>query len=150
VLDDPAFSRTAAPSEALLAPELPRNSRVQRLSLDALLATLDAYAVDAVILPFDESYPATGFDRLTRYVREGGTLVDSAGRLFTMPRHVPPTAPGRATTPSGCPISGLASKRGGPTSRASRTDAGASHRARPSAGRAQQGFTPSALSRPAG
>jgi hypothetical protein len=82
VLDDPAFSRTAAPSEALLAPELPENSRVQRLSLDALLATLDAYAVDAVILPFDESYPATGFDRLTRYVREGGTLVEFGGAPF--------------------------------------------------------------------
>jgi len=82
VMDDPTFSRTAAPSEELLASELPANSRVRRLSLDALLTALDAHDVDAVMLPFDESYPATGFDRLYRYMREGGTLVEFGGAPF--------------------------------------------------------------------
>lgn len=82
VLDDRDFPSNIAPSEQLLTPELPPNSRVQRLTFDALLATLDCYTIDAVILPFGEGYPATGFDRLYRYMAEGGVLAVLGGAPF--------------------------------------------------------------------
>ena len=80
VLDDPAFSPdNAAPSDAILDAELPAQSRVQRLTVDALYATLDAYAIDAVVLPFNENFPADGFDKLVDYVRRGGILIECGG-----------------------------------------------------------------------
>ena len=79
VLREPGYSEGATPSADMLNAELPPNSRVQWLTLDALTATLDNYPVDAVILPFDENIPATGFDRILAYVRDGGTLVDLNG-----------------------------------------------------------------------
>ncbi len=80
VLDDPAFSSDhSAPSDAILAAELPAGARVQRLSVDALYATLDAYGVDAVVLPFNENFPADGFDKLVDYVRRGGILIECGG-----------------------------------------------------------------------
>ena len=79
VLDDPSLSATSAPSPDLLADEVPANSRVQRVTFDALLATLDAYEVDAVILPFDEHFPSDGFDKLLAYVRKGGILIECGG-----------------------------------------------------------------------
>lgn|GEM_PF-267097 len=87
VVDDPDFSGNdgSAPSDAILCPELPENTRVQRLTLDALFATLDAYAVDAVILPFSENFPEDGFDKLVDYVRRGGILVKCDGMPFWNP-----------------------------------------------------------------
>jgi hypothetical protein len=80
VLDDPAFSSDhSAPSDAILAAELPANARVQRLTVDALYATLAAYDVDAVVLPFNENFPADGFDNLLDYVRKGGILIECGG-----------------------------------------------------------------------
>ena len=80
VLDDPAFSSDhSAPSDTILAAELPANAHVQRLSVDALYATIDAYDVDAVILPFNETFPADGFDKLVNYVRRGGILIECGG-----------------------------------------------------------------------
>ena len=79
VIDDPAFSATSAPSAELLSDELPANTRVQRLTVDALFATLAAYAVDAVVLPFDERFPADRFDELVDYVRRGGILIEYGG-----------------------------------------------------------------------
>jgi hypothetical protein len=86
VLDEPGYSDGNTPSAEMLNPELPPNSHVQWLPLDALTATLDNYAVDAVILPFDENIPETGFDRLLAYVRDGGTLVDFNGFPGYYPR----------------------------------------------------------------
>lgn len=79
VLDDPALSTTAAPSAELLADEVPANARVQRVTFDALLATLDNYDVDAVILPFSEFFPSDSFDKLVAYVRRGGILIECGG-----------------------------------------------------------------------
>ena len=79
VLDDPAFSATSAPTDAILNAELPANTRVQRLTVDALFATIRAYEVDAAILPFDENFPADGFDKLLDYVRRGGILIECGG-----------------------------------------------------------------------
>jgi len=80
VVDDPGFSSdSSAPSDTLLAAELPSNARVQRLSLDALYATLSAYDIDAVVLPFNENFPADGFDKLVAYVRRGGILIECGG-----------------------------------------------------------------------
>ena len=80
VLDDPAFSSDhSAPSDAILAAELPANARVQRLSVDALYATLEAYDIDAVVLPFNENFPADGFDTLLSYVQRGGILIECGG-----------------------------------------------------------------------
>jgi hypothetical protein len=79
VLDDPALSATDAPSPELLADEVPANARVQRVTFDALLATLDAYEIDAVVLPFSEFFPSDSFDRLLAYVRRGGILIECGG-----------------------------------------------------------------------
>jgi hypothetical protein len=79
VLDDPALSTTAAPSSELLADEVPANTRVQRVTFDALLATLDAYDIDAVVLPFNELFPSDRFDTLLAYVRRGGILIECGG-----------------------------------------------------------------------
>ena len=79
VLDDPALSSTDAPSAGLLADEVPPNARVQRVTFDALLATIDSYDVDAVILPFNEQFPCDHFDALMAYVRRGGILVECGG-----------------------------------------------------------------------
>jgi len=79
VLDDPAFGTDSAPSDVILNAELPAESRVQRLGFDALLATLAAYEIDAVVLPFGENFPADGFDQLTDYVRKGGILIACGG-----------------------------------------------------------------------
>ncbi len=87
VLDDPAFSDTSAPSDELLKHELPDPARVERLTFDALLAALAGGpdTADAVILPFDEHFPADGFDRLLDYVRGGGVLVECGGMPFWNP-----------------------------------------------------------------
>lgn len=79
VIDDPGFSPDSAPSDELLAAELPANARVQRLSLESLFATLNAYEIDAVILPFDEDFPQDGFEHLMAYVRRGGILIECGG-----------------------------------------------------------------------
>ncbi len=80
VIDDPGFSSDhSAPSDEILNDELPANSRVQRLSMDALFATIDAYAIDAVVLPFNENFPADGFEKLVDYVRRGGILIECGG-----------------------------------------------------------------------
>jgi len=86
VLDDPAFGNGhAAPSDAILNTELPDESRVQRLTFDALLATLASYDVDAVLLPFSETFPSDGFDKLVDYVRRGGILIKCGGMPFWDP-----------------------------------------------------------------
>lgn len=85
VLDDPAYSTTSAPSDSLLADELPASAQVHRLNVDALLAALDENAADAVILPFDERFPADGFDRLRDFVRRGGILIECGGMPFWEP-----------------------------------------------------------------
>ena len=85
VLDDPALGATSAPSAELLADEVPPNARVQRVTFDALFATLASYEVDAVILPFEERFPADGFDKLLDYVRRGGILVKCDGMPFWEP-----------------------------------------------------------------
>ncbi len=85
VLDDPAFSETSAPSDGLLAPELPPRSRVERVTFDALQAALGGEGVDAVVLPFDERFPADGFERLLDFVRRGGVLVECGGMPFWEP-----------------------------------------------------------------
>ncbi len=80
VIDDPSFSSDhSTPSDAILDAELPADSRVQRLSIDALYATLAASDVDAVVLPFNENFPADGFDKLVGYVRRGGILIECGG-----------------------------------------------------------------------
>lgn len=79
ILDDPDFSATSAPSAEIFADELPHNTRVQRLTFDALLATLRNDTVDAVVLPFDERFPADSFDALLDYVRRGGILIECGG-----------------------------------------------------------------------
>ena len=85
VLDDPALGATSAPSDELLADEVPSNARVQRVTFDALLATLASYEVDAVILPFEERFPADGFDQLLGFVRQGGILIKCDGMPFWDP-----------------------------------------------------------------
>ena len=80
VIDDPDFSADhSAPSDEILNAELPANSRVQRLSMDALFAAITAYEIDAVVLPFNENFPADGFDKLVDYVRRGGILIECGG-----------------------------------------------------------------------
>jgi hypothetical protein len=79
VLDDPALSSTSAPSDELLAGELPAGSRVRRAAVDELLAALEKDDADAVIFPFDERFPADGFGALLAYVRRGGVLVEFGG-----------------------------------------------------------------------
>lgn len=80
VIDDPGFdSEHSAPSDEILNDELPAQSRVQRLSMDALFAAIAAYEIDAVILPFNENFPADGFDKLVDYVRRGGILIECGG-----------------------------------------------------------------------
>ena len=61
------------------------SSDLRRLAFDALLAALDATAADAVILPFDERFPADGFDRLFDFVRRGGILIECGGMPFWEP-----------------------------------------------------------------
>jgi len=75
----------AAPSEDVLKSELPGSARIQRLAFDALSAALDARAVDAVVLPFSEEFPADGFDKLIDFVRQGGVLIDCGGMPLWAP-----------------------------------------------------------------
>ena len=80
VIDDPDFGpEHSAPSDEILNAELPAHARVQRLSIDALFAAIKACEIDAIILPFNEKFPADGFDHLVDYVRRGGILVECGG-----------------------------------------------------------------------
>jgi hypothetical protein len=79
VLDDPALSTTAAPSDELLANEVPAHSRVERVTFDALFASVEACDIDAVILPFTEFFPSDSFATLLAYVRRGGILIECGG-----------------------------------------------------------------------
>lgn len=75
-----------------IAAVLPSGSTCEELFGDALRARLATGGVDAVIYPFDETFPADTFDAVFAFVRDGGVLVDIGG----MPMWYPctETAPG--------------------------------------------------------
>jgi len=86
VLDDPGFpADQSAPTDQILDEELPENTRVQRLTFDALIAAINAYEIDAVVMPFDEDFPADGFNALVAFVRRGGILIEFGGMPFWNP-----------------------------------------------------------------
>ena len=85
-------TEAAAPVAAAIAAALPPGSTCEALHGDALRERLAAGAVDAVVYPFDETFPADTFDAVLAFVRDGGVLVDLGG----MPMWYPcvETAPG--------------------------------------------------------
>lgn len=81
-----------SPVAAAIAGALPPGSTCEELHGDALRARLAAGGIDAVVYPFDETFPADTFDAVFDFVRDGGVLVDLGG----MPMWYPctETAPG--------------------------------------------------------
>ena len=82
----------AAPVAEAIAAALSPGSTCEAFCGDALRAHLTAGGVDAVIYPFDETFPADTFDAVLAFVRDGGVLADLGG----MPMWYPcaETAPG--------------------------------------------------------
>lgn len=58
---------------------LPAGSTVRNCSQKELVARLAAGGVDAVVYPFDESFPADTIDAVNAFVKRGGVLVDFGG-----------------------------------------------------------------------
>lgn len=58
---------------------LPAGSQVEALNQVDAVARLSADAYDAVVYPFDESFPADTIDAVNRFIAEGGVLVDMGG-----------------------------------------------------------------------
>ena len=71
---------------------LPPGSSVVACFGDELKTLLATGAVDAVIYPFDETYPSSVSDCVYEFVKNGGTLVDLGGMPMWFAR--PETAPG--------------------------------------------------------
>ena len=84
-------SRPAAVAAAVAA-ALPPGSTCEELWGDALRQRLAAGTVDAVIYPFNETFPADTFDDVYEFVKEGGVLVDIGGAALWYP--CTETAPG--------------------------------------------------------
>ena len=77
---------------ARVAAALPPGSTCEALSGDALRARLAKGDVDAVVYPFDETFPADTFDAVFDFVRDGGVLADLGGMPLWYP--CTETAPG--------------------------------------------------------
>ena len=77
---------------AAVAAALPPGSTCEELWGDALRQRLAAGTVDAVIYPFNETFPADTFDDVYEFVKEGGVLVDIGGAALWYP--CTETAPG--------------------------------------------------------
>ena len=70
---------------ARIAAALPPGSTCEVLSGDALCARLAKGDVDAVVYPFDETFPADTFDAVFAFVRDGGVLADLGGMPLWYP-----------------------------------------------------------------
>ena len=87
---------------------LPAGSTAGSFTVAEINALLDADKLDAVVYPFDESFPLDTIEHVEQFVRRGGTLVDFGG--------CPMWSPNRdgvivATTPDGKSVGGLARGR---------------------------------------
>ena len=67
------------PVAEALEKALPPGSSVESLAGRSLRERLSAGGVDAVVYPFDESFPADTADAVAAFVESGGTLVDFGG-----------------------------------------------------------------------
>lgn len=65
-----------------IAIRLPAGSSIEALDYEDVAPTLDRNEIDVVVMPPSENYYADGFDRIVRYVKEGGTVVDLYGMPF--------------------------------------------------------------------
>ena len=74
--DEPARGRLVA---AELAKILPKRSSAVWLPSDELARRLDAGKFDAVVYPYNESFPVRTLDAVARFVERGGVLVDFGG-----------------------------------------------------------------------
>ena len=68
-----------------IASALPPGSTCEALHGEALRARLAAGGVDAVVYPFDETFPADTFEDVLAFVRDGGVLVDIGGMPLWYP-----------------------------------------------------------------
>jgi len=58
---------------------LPRGSRVRAYNQDDLNKIQSVKSFDAVVYPFDETYPIDTTNVVNRFIKEGGTIVDFGG-----------------------------------------------------------------------
>ena len=65
-----------------IADRLPPKSSIQVLDYDAAVKTMDCYEIDVLVMPSSENYYLDNIDRIVRYVKEGGTVVDLHGMPF--------------------------------------------------------------------
>ncbi|MBQ9431203.1 MAG: glycoside hydrolase family 88 protein [Kiritimatiellae bacterium] len=63
----------------VLVNELPGGTAIRRCAYADVNRILQNYSFDAVVLPFNENYPADAEDALVDYVKNGGTLVEFGG-----------------------------------------------------------------------
>ena len=70
---------------AMIEAALPAGSRVEVCAGARFRARLKAGDVDAVVYPFDETYPVDTFPEVLAFVKAGGTLVDFGGMPMWFP-----------------------------------------------------------------
>lgn len=81
-LKDPGSDAPGWLTRERIADKLPPNSSIQVLDYEAAIKTLDCYEIDVLVMPPSENFYLDGIDRIVRYVKEGGTVVDLHGMPF--------------------------------------------------------------------
>ncbi|QDU57372.1 beta-galactosidase [Aeoliella mucimassa] len=81
-IKDPESDLPAALIKRRIADHLPANGVIEVLDYETLATALDRGDIDVVVMPPSENYYLDGFDRIVRYVKEGGTVVDLQGMPF--------------------------------------------------------------------